>query len=201
MSDTQPHGRTGWDFASEIIKWRILIIFLVGFIFIVVPSVVHVLAEPGTEVSLFFGLVKYQKTKKASQVAESAKAVPPSIKGYFLPTVKDFSSDPTPILDGTINLGSSTNAEDGAYFISGANIDVVAFAARTPRGDALVPKVVGGKVLFKQTDTIVELEYKGNFFVVATEMQTGDEATFVMTVSKLEMPTLKLKKFAEYSGR
>lgn len=199
MTDPQPHGRTAWDFATEVIKSRAMIALVVT-VGLLVPVVVHVLAEPGTEISLFGGLVKYQKAKGATQSPEPIKAVPPSTKGYLLPYAKDFSSDPTPILDGTINLGAVANSKDGAYFMSGANIDVVAFAVRTSRGDALVPKVVGRKVLVgPTTDTFLELEYKGNFFVVETKMQRGDESTFVMSVKKLDVPTLKLRKLAEYA--
>lgn len=199
MTDSQPHGRTGWDFATEAIKSRttIALVVVVG---LLVPGFVHVLAEPGTEIFLVGGLVKYQKAKGATEAPEPVRTVPPSTKDYLLPSTKDLRSDPTPILDGTINLGALVDSKDGAYFMSGANIDLVAFAIRTPRGDALAPKVVGRKVHVELTDTFLELEYKGNFFVVETEMQRGDEGTFVMTVKKLEAPTLKLKKFAEYAG-
>ncbi len=200
MTDPQLYGRTAWDFATEAIKSKTMI-SLVIILGLLVPWIVHLQAEPGTEVSLFAGLIKYQKAKAVAPiVAEPVKLTPPNTKDYVLPQAKDFQADPTPILDGTINLGMPSNPKDGSFYISGANVDIASFAIRTQQGDALKPRVFGNKAVVLPTDTLIELEYKGNFFLIETLFQRGDEGTFVMTVKKLEAPTMKLKRLTEYAA-
>lgn len=193
MTESKQYGRTFWDFATEVTKSRTTIALLVVAI-VGIVGLVYLVATTG-EISISGNEFHYQGRRPAP-----AKTAPPNTKGYLLPVAKDFSSDAAPILDGTINLGTPRDTKDGAYFMSGANIDIVAFAVRTPRGDALVPRIVGNKVFVKPTDTVLELEYKGNVFVVETESQRGDEGTFVMTVKKTEVPTMKLKTLSEYAG-
>lgn len=200
MPDPQPYGRTPWDFATEAIRSKIAI-SLVSIICMLVPLTVHFQAEPGTEITLFGGLIKYQKAKAiAPAIAEPIKTVRPTTDAYVLPKTKNFRDDPTPILDGTINLSRSSDSTEGAFYISGVNIDIASFGIRTTQGDAVKPKVVHNKAFVLPTDVYIELEYKGNFFVIETENQQGDEGTFVMTVNKLDAPTMKLKTIAQYAS-
>jgi hypothetical protein len=197
MTDSRSTGRTPWDFAADIlrqgfIKWGLATLFFA------IPAVVHILAEPGSEISLFLGLVKYQKAKLVISPVQPARPGVATTSDYALPSAKDFADSPIPILDGTINLGVPHVAQDGAYFISGANIGQVALAARSPDGESISPKKVGSRVLIGQRDTVLELEYKGNYFAIQTENQTGDEGSFIFSVKRVTSPTLQLKKTADY---
>lgn len=200
MTDPQPYGRTAWDFAADAIKSKAMVFFVVAFL-LVIALVVHMWAEQGTEVSLLGDIIKYQKAKSATpSVPLRAPATPPSIVGYVLPKSVDLGSIPKPILDGTLSVAAPSTSLQWPLCLSGANLDIVSFAMRTPQGERVEPKAKGDKVLIPAKDVHIELEYKGNFFVIETEQQTGDEATFVMTVSKVDVPTMVLKRVGQYAA-
>lgn len=190
---TEPTGRTRWDFAAEAIKSPVVLVVSL-ILFLLVPLMVHLNAEPGTEVSLFMGLIKYQKAKPIlPQSPTLTKVEPADTQGYYLPSTVDFKDEPIPILDRTINVGRAGSNSNAAYFIGGANVEQARIAARTWTGETIKPRFSDGKAYFTATDTVTQVEYKGNFFELITESQKGDEGTFVFSVKAIAAPSLQLK--------
>ena len=132
-------GRTAWDFAAEALgSWTA--IALVCFVCLVIPLFVHLQAEPGSEVSLFYGLIKYQKAKPIPPPPqEPKKPSPRELDELSLPeerTLED-SGERVPILDRALNV--TTSYPD--FHLGGYNIELVKLAARSPRGESLPLRV------------------------------------------------------------
>ena len=67
---------------------------------VVIPIVVHVIAEPGSEVVLYGGLIKYNKAKQSSD-----RSAYVDVSHYYIPERATLTTQrPIPILDRTINV-------------------------------------------------------------------------------------------------
>lgn len=197
MQENTSHGRTAWDVLIVALQSKLLLLLAIIFL-AVLPLWIWFQAEPGSEVSLYGGFYKSQKSKKPVEAPAVSTGVP-STKGYALPKAKDLQDTAMPILDGTLNIARAPGGQFGSYYLSGANIDIITFAIRTPTGDSSPPIIVKDRVHVIPKDALVEMEYKGNFFHVETEDQKGDEGTFVFSVSQVPGPTMKLKNIKQYS--
>jgi hypothetical protein len=199
MQENQPHGRTAWDFLIVAIKSKLMVALAIVF-FAIFPAWVGYQAEPGSEVSLYGGFYKYQKPKTVPAIAPTQPSSAPSTKDYVLPKYVDLQEQPTPVLDGTINIARTSDGKFGSFYMSGVNIDTINFAIRTPSGESTPPILVGNQIYVSPTDAVVELEYKGNFFRLQTENQKGDEGTFVFSITPTQGATMKLKNMKQYSA-
>lgn len=197
MQENTPHGRTAWDVLIVAIQSKLLLLLAIFFL-VAIPLWLWFQAEPGSEVSLYGGFYKSQKSKKPVEAPVVSSGIP-STKGYVLPSVAGLQENAIPIFDGTINIARTQDGKFGSYYLSGANIDIINFAIRTSTGDSSPPVIVKDRVHVIPKDALVEVEYKGNFFQVKTEDQKGDEGSFVFSVSQVPGPTMKLKNIKQYS--
>jgi len=186
MADKPETGRTLWDFASEALKSRAaILIAAVLFLFaVIIPILVHVIAEPGSEVVLYGGLVKYNKAKQSDD-----RSAHVDVSHYYIPERATLTTrQPIPILDRTINVALVNPL---VVRVGGANIDIIKIAARTNAGDPITLRATDGYFeLVSMGEAYLELEYKGNFFYIALA-PAGDDRPF--SVGRLSAPTMVLK--------
>lgn len=171
-------GRTGWDFASVVVNsWPMLISSVA--LFVAIPVVVHLLAEPGTEISLFGGFVKYSKSK----------VLPPEVHPphYLLPKREALLVNrPVPILDGTIHVRLMRDGMKEILRIGGANVMVLSVGGVDKWGNPItftanneLKSIIVGGVASR-----IEIKYQGLFFLVNIE-QIDFTQSYVISVSQI----------------
>ena len=197
-------GRTPWDFATEAIRSPTAILLVVT-VFLVVPLAVHHFAEPGSEINLFLGLIKYKKATappekveaKQEPKTEIAKELIPA--NYILPEKVEQTTDTTvPILDGTINITvwGILQKEQG-LILGGANFPLVRAAARTLNGNLLPVSAESGRglIVSGEREGILQIEYSTNLFEIIVR-STGLNS-YALTVKPIEKATLELKAIGQ----
>jgi hypothetical protein len=167
-------GKTLGDIAGQILCSRALLAGLVAS-GLAIFTAVHLAAKPGTEVSLFCGLAKYQKSESAIVVAPQAPA-PAETTGYVLPQkarTHDYGSYARPsqpvtyaILDQSVNF----SCDDKVVILGGAQVKRLSVAARTKEGDPLTTTThpISGAIWINLRSMVshVELLYKANYFAI-----------------------------------
>jgi hypothetical protein len=202
---TPPHpivvGRTAWDFAAEAIRSRAAILMVTA-IFIVMPIAIHFLAEPGSEVNLFLGLIKYKKAMPPPEPAKpqpKEKAVEPVPSSYILPEKMEIGVDAVvPILDGTINVVVFDNPSGPDFVrVGGANVHKIRAAGRTLNGNAvqLVANMPSRTFDAPTDQCVVEIDYLQQIFAVSVQ-KIQFSRRYQISVRPVQKPTLELKPFS-----
>ena len=189
-------GRTYSDALVELLStWKLA----VGLIIIVIAGliVVHIVAEPGTEVSYLWGLFNYHKAKPLPTI-ERKENIPLKVEitGYQMPEKQELAgAEKYPILDGTLAI----QYVYPDIILSGVNLTKLKIAARTSSGDKQRITRVGISELHTQPNSRIELEYKGNYFGIDTKSVTGDEGSYTsFSLLRLVTPTMDLKEISAY---
>jgi hypothetical protein len=181
MSDSNKSGRTPWDALVEVLSTSRLLLLMVS-LFLTLFFVVHFSAEPETAVE-FFGVVKYQKGKSAS---EPPKAQVDESNSYALPKNIQIQTNQTqgiPILDGTLSV-----MMDGILGgkIVGPSIGKIRVACRgldgTPNG--LTRPFKDNETILFLPGTLTEIEYRGRVFAMTAKARPENG----MTISIVRVP-------------
>jgi hypothetical protein len=205
-------GRTVGDTVVEVLgNWKLISIafatLLIAFLAVISD------AEPGTTVEVFG--IKYQRAKPKAPVLSPT---PDPADGYLYYSKKPLTAkqnDALPILDGSLALepriyypSSFGDSKPQAPYLNGAsllgpNIQSVRIAARRHDGRAasLYRPVEGGERVDFDREAYVEIEYKGSFFSLQTELSLSrslpmpQDELILVTLKRISRPTLELSSF------
>ena len=165
-------------------------------VLIAVPIAVHVAAEAGSDVTLYFGLVKYRKP--ASTYTIGKPPVPASAPILSAPEIRTLDAGQlVPILDGALNL--RVEQVNGAWKLAhvklgGANVKAIRVGARSPDGSSIPlqrersPEAFS---LFIQEKAYLEFEYKGHTYELLFEIPL--DPPFKTTLRPVNPSILKLE--------
>jgi hypothetical protein len=208
MTDQKSNGRTPWDLLSDLLTNRWLLV-LVALALVLVATIVHLNAKPGSEVVLFWGLAKYQKPEQFTQEKPPTpqEATADDIRGYFLPenvpthSLKSpvpgqIKSIYEPVQIPILDKGIFVVANVFTITIGGPNVSLLSIAGRSEDGNPLfIKKTETGALEMRQAKAPhLEMMYKGNLFVLSiTQSGAGFGALTVKNTSK---PTLTLKGYS-----
>jgi hypothetical protein len=225
-SQTPQVGRTVPDlFVHFVSSTRGLLTLLcsAALLVVIVVSAIwalaHNVAEPGAEVSVFWGAVKYPKGK-FSQTPKSHAPTPKSRRMLvYVELSVDKKSDlygwgtsdigsPTPIFDGTVAVGGNSNS----IYIRGLNVEKVEIGARNSYAISVEPRkrrtLSEGQsqtqeILVPKCEVgcVVELRYKDQLLRIELEVdRIVDEQkkrfTYYALIEPITQPTLELQSYA-----
>ena len=186
-SEAAGSGKTGWDFAAGVVNsWPALISAIA--LFVAIPTAVHFKSEPGTEISLFWGLAKYSK----------AKALPPEVhpSHYLLPKQQELLVNrPEPILDGTINVRLMRDGRKEILRVGGANVTVIRVRGVDKWGNQISFAANNERKTIDVVGTVacrLEVQYQGLLFLVSIEQTEANQGHSV-TVNQISKPSGQLE--------
>lgn len=206
-NSTPPVGRTPWDLVHllgsagpRVLLYVIAISVTILIVIAGVLTFVHQSAEPGTEVSVFFGFIQYKKAR----LGEKPISAPPSSSiadttGYLFPRNELLKENGKPllILDKTLSIKRGWFGIE----LAGVNLPNIDLAARCRDGDAVYHQIKrDGNLRFEVPDAcepFFEIRYKSNYFSVEVWLGKSVSEYFV-TASKIDAPTMVLKPFVDY---
>jgi len=203
MATNKEFGRTAFDLLSEIIGSRKIFFFLaliasslIGFI-----GWTHIAANPGSEISLLWGLARYKKSDETPRTTPPA-VVHMKLSNYTLPQEEEYYNFVSnsqkgfkkfPILDGAINF----YCNDQEVVLGGAEVSKISVAGKSDTGEKLNarkdPKT-GNIVLQLNSDiAFVELGYKGNLFEIKIYAQGELPGRF--WINRISQGSLELSEY------
>jgi hypothetical protein len=200
MATDKDFGRTAFDLLSELLRsWKLFLVVLA--IAATVIGIVHLTAKPGTEVSLFWGLAKYQKADTPIPTP-LPQVIHKELSNYILPKEENLRGYVSysqqgfkifPILDGAVNF----YCDDHQVILGGAEISKISVAGKSDRGDKIKahvdPKTGNVVIDLNSSVAIIELEYKGNLFEI--KIYTTDEIAGRFWVTRIAQGSLTLSEY------
>lgn len=208
MDGAKQTGRTIWDVlywlassgartAITLLALAVVLLALVGGL----VAFVHSVSEPGTDISLFGGLIQYKKARILEKPAPPPPPQPPSAdtSAYLFPRDTQLrEKTPIVVLDRTLSV---TNTGYGYARLAGANMRNIRVAARGANGSSLRPQLDSEQLTLDvriDAEPVFEVEYKGNYFTLDVKGGGEERGGYYLTVSKVTAPSMDLKRVEEY---